>query len=69
MSEDITSLSNEELVQHVISLRSLTPLEVELVHRLQYIVEGDRVEFPAWVTELAEGYDELPEFLKHGNDA
>lgn len=38
-SDDIRSMSDKELVEHVTRQESVTPLENELKHRLEHYVE------------------------------
>lgn len=61
---NIDQLTNDELVRYCISLPNLTPLENELMHRLEAMLnEQDEFQFPQWVKDLA-GDEELPAFLK-----
>ena len=60
---DITALTDKELVWYAIFERKLTPLELELVLRLESLLFDD-YEFPQWVIDLIEDDEETPDFLK-----
>jgi hypothetical protein len=61
---DITALTDKELVWYAIFERKLTPLELELVLRLESLLFDD-YEFPQWVIDLIEDDEETPDFLKN----
>ncbi len=58
------AMTDEELVRYTILKSKLTPLEVELVHRLEDRVY-DEYEFPQWAIELIAEDETAPGFLKY----
>jgi hypothetical protein len=61
--KELKELTDEELVRYAVAKDKLTPLELELIMRLEDHLEWDYYVIPQWALELLDPDEEIPKLL------
>ena len=61
--KEIKDLTDAELVAHAIAKSKLTPLEVELLLRIEDHLDWEYFVFPQWALDMMDPDEEIPELL------
>ena len=61
--QEIKDLTDEELIRHAVTKDKLTPLELELILRLENHLDWDYYVIPQWALELLDPDEEIPKLL------